>query len=152
MTTDTVARTRILVVDPQPSLLAPLQVLLEDAGFELVLTHSALEAIEQTERCLKFLKKHDIRVLLHRSLHAEVVEHRARIRDDDAGIALARDQRIDHAGGVDAPAHERARAVEHREEFDGVEARTNVEASRTMRGRSTGARSTYTGVEVTRSS
>lgn len=51
MTTDTVARTRILVVDPQPSLLAPLQVQLEDAGFELVLTHSALEAIEQTERC-----------------------------------------------------------------------------------------------------
>lgn len=51
MVTGTVTRTRILVVDPQPCLLAPLQVQLENAGFDLVITHSALEAIEHTERC-----------------------------------------------------------------------------------------------------
>lgn len=44
------AAARILVVDPQPRLLAPLQVQLENSGFQVTLTHSALESLELLDR------------------------------------------------------------------------------------------------------
>jgi DNA-binding response OmpR family regulator len=45
------SRSRILLVDAQPCLLGPLLVQLENAGFEVHVTESAVDAVEHVERC-----------------------------------------------------------------------------------------------------